>query len=300
MRRQLLALASLMACVSLVRADGLPANVQTAFAKADEIELYSLDPRDRKPDPTKAFHGWKVLGKTTIKDKKHRESLVTALKEGIREQDEKRRQERAKGLLTETGCFMPRHGIRVAHAGKTFDLVICFECQPIKVFVGEKQEESVETTGSPQPTFDQLLRDAGIKLSPSSIRAAFEKASQVELYSLDPIFPEKEADKAFHGWKVLGKLTIKDEKPRKLLAAAVDKGFKEGKEKKDCFQPRHGIRIVSEFQTIDLVICFQCYKTQIVVAENDGVDVSIANSPQPALDKLLTDAGIKLAPKPEK
>ena len=136
---------------------------------------------------------------------------------------------------------------------------------------------------------------------PGDAKTALDKATQIEVYSLDPVFPEEDAKKAFHGWKVLGKTTIKDEKQRKALVVALEKGVKEREDKApECFQPRHGLRVVRDGKTVDLVICFQCYTIQVFVGKEDKRDVLIGRSPQPALDKLLTDAGIKLAPKPEK
>jgi hypothetical protein len=41
------------------------------------------------------------------------------------------------------GCFNPRHGLRLKGGGKSVDLVICFECLQVEVFVnGESAKVS--------------------------------------------------------------------------------------------------------------------------------------------------------------
>src|SRR5262249_13241443 len=102
--------------------------------------------------PKDNFHGWKVLGKTAVKEKADRGKLVEALEKGIKENDG-----------TVAACFNPRHGIRVAKGDKTIDLVICFECFSLEVWKGEERS-SVLTTGSPQKAFDKVLTDAKVPL----------------------------------------------------------------------------------------------------------------------------------------
>jgi hypothetical protein len=121
--------------------------------KAEQFELLSLDPERPKEKPADAFHGWKVLGKTTAKDAETRKKLVAAFKKGVEDND---------GAAA--ACFRPRHGIRVTHDGKTADFVICYECLFMQVFIGDKQEKGLRTTGSPAATFNAVLKDAKVPL----------------------------------------------------------------------------------------------------------------------------------------
>jgi hypothetical protein len=60
----------------------IPESARAALENADQFELLSIDP-DRQQDKTKDdFHGWKVLGKTQIKETDTRTKLVAALKKG--------------------------------------------------------------------------------------------------------------------------------------------------------------------------------------------------------------------------
>src|SRR6476469_10764945 len=89
---------------------------------------------------------------------------------------------------------------------------------------------------------------------------AFDKVTEFDLYSLDPA---KESKEGFHGWAILGKTAVTGELATKVRDS-VKKGIGENKDAKGaCFNPRHGIRIVREKQTYDLVICFQCLQIYI-------------------------------------
>lgn len=140
----------------------IPADVSTALEKADSLVLYSLDPsrepsdKNEKDDPNK-FQGWKVLGKTTVEKKADREKLVAELKKSVAENE---------GIAA--ACFIPRHGIRVEHDKKTFDIVICFQCYSANTFVDNKRTAGFLVTGSPQPAFDAALTAAKVPLPKSS------------------------------------------------------------------------------------------------------------------------------------
>jgi hypothetical protein len=135
------------------RADNqLPADAETILDKASELELYSLDPKERDKKPKDGFHGWKVLGKTTLKKKEDREKVVKAIRKGIADSD---------GSVA--GCFNPRHGLKAKAGGKTVELVICYECHSLEVYVDGKRSV-VLTARSGQPGLDKVLQAAGVKL----------------------------------------------------------------------------------------------------------------------------------------
>lgn len=130
----------------------VPAEVKKLLAKVEQFDLYSLDPegnRDEKDEKT--MHGWKVLGKTTVKDAKTRKDLITTL-------------EKAAGKGSGAKCFEPRHAIRASGGGKTVDLIICFECSWIYIYEGKKQIAVVTVADKVQPTFDKVLKDAKVPL----------------------------------------------------------------------------------------------------------------------------------------
>ena len=134
---------------------------------------------------------------------------------------------------------------------------------------------------------------------PADVKTVLEKADTFELYSLDP--GEESVKDGFHGWKVLGKTTIKDTDVRKEVIAALAKGVadNDGRAAK-CFEPRHGIRVVHDGKTTDLVICFACYQVRVTQGDKRGEGFLTTDSPQATFDKVLKAAGVKLAPKSDK
>ena len=130
----------------------LPKEAKEILEAAESFELYSLDPAGGKlPKDADGFQGWKVLGKTEIKDADTRKKVRAALDKGI-----------AQGIGA-AGCFKPRHGIRATAKDKSVDLVICFECMTIMVMVGDKAQ-AVWTSAAPQKTLNKILRDAKVPL----------------------------------------------------------------------------------------------------------------------------------------
>jgi hypothetical protein len=154
-------LALLIGCVSaLGKADAvaaqgenkLPAAVREALEKAEGMTLLSLDPDEKAGvDAPVQFHGWKVLGKTEVKDKAARAKLVAALVEGA-----------SKKGLEPAKCFNPRHGLHLTYKGKSVDLVICFECAQVRVHGAGADRFLIAR--SPQPALDKILKDAGVPL----------------------------------------------------------------------------------------------------------------------------------------
>lgn len=159
LRISVLAFAALLmvGCTSKSADSKIPENARSALDKADEFELLSLDPDRKQEESEDDFHGWKVLGRTQIKDADTRAKVVAALKKGVGEND---------GIVAR--CFNPRHGIRATYEGETVEFVICFECFQVLVYAGEKGDGSFLTTASPQPVFDDVLREAGVPLAESA------------------------------------------------------------------------------------------------------------------------------------
>jgi hypothetical protein len=139
------------------------------------------------------------------------------------------------------------------------------------------------------------VTSAGSKM-PASAKAVLEQADQFELLSIDPHRPQEKPQDDFHGWKVLGRIQIKDAETRNKLLAALKKGVNDNDGiAAACFDPRHGIRVTHEGKTMDLVICFECFQVQVYAAEKREHDFLTTGSPQRVFDEVLRDAGVPLA-----
>lgn len=131
----------------------LPSTVRSALEQPDRFELLSMgEPDYGKPLPKDLFHRMVILGSTTIDDPDVQTRLVEAVRSGV---------ERIYFLPL---CFNPRHCIRLTKGGVVTDLVICFECEQAQVWRDGKCIDQWTTNASPQPIFDQVLKDNGVPL----------------------------------------------------------------------------------------------------------------------------------------
>lgn len=134
----------------------LSAEAREILEKADSFELYSVKPevaKNESGEGPKLFHDYPVLGKTVIKGANTRKAVRTTLLQAI-----------ASHPKYGAKCFLPRHGLRAMHDGKTLDLLICFECSRISAWSGGK-ETHLLTAGSAQPLLDRILKDANVPLA---------------------------------------------------------------------------------------------------------------------------------------
>lgn len=100
---------------------------------------------------------------------------------------------------------------------------------------------------------------------PSEVNSALELYLSFQVFSLDPVMPVVDKKKDFHGYKILGRKTLKDLSKRKLIAKLLQKKVAfDVSITKGCFNPRHGIRLSEKYRDpIDLLICFECNSIRI-------------------------------------
>jgi hypothetical protein len=125
-------------------------SVVSVLAVPDRLEVLSLMPDPEPKEP--GFYGWNVLGRTVVKDSSRRATIVNALSRGIFEAD------------GEALCFSPRHGVRAKRGKTTVDLVVCFECSKVEVYVDGKQVQALDIDDSPHELLDGVLRAAHVPL----------------------------------------------------------------------------------------------------------------------------------------
>lgn len=170
MKRPMLGLfvvAGIIILLSLFQWQGLdsildPVDMQLRFLQnADKLELISLQPdggaRKPMPDIPPQYEGSKVLGSMEIKDKATITRMVEALRTGIRDHD---------GDIA--ACFWPRHAIRAVKGRLTMEWVICFQCRQIHIHADGDLKVRLRTlvSGTPEPIFDEVLKNAGVPLAP--------------------------------------------------------------------------------------------------------------------------------------
>jgi hypothetical protein len=125
-------------------------DVVTMLETAEEYVLLSVHPIYRIAGPDE---GSLILGSTNVDDRETRDRLNAALVSGLREGG------------AAAACFNPRHAIRLRHGGRASELVICFECRQVNVLGDGQQIARFTISATPQPTFDAVLRAAGVPLA---------------------------------------------------------------------------------------------------------------------------------------
>jgi hypothetical protein len=98
---------------------------------------------------------------------------------------------------------------------------------------------------------------------------------------------------------VLGKVEITDPALRGEVIAAVNRDIRSPHSPQSkCFWPRHVLRIVKDGRAVDVVICFEChgYEVHQDGAPSVGPTPPIGESSKSLLNKILTDAGVPIAP----
>jgi hypothetical protein len=113
--------------------------------------LYSLDPE--APQSTGGFHGYKILGELNLSPESISEA-ASEFKDAV---------ESFKEDMPAMACFNPRVGIRVIKNQKPYDYLLCYECNHLRAFDGEKKYE-FDAAGNPQ-NLNDIFTTANIPIS---------------------------------------------------------------------------------------------------------------------------------------
>ncbi len=137
----------------------IPKNVRELLNAAESLELISLDPDAEKLDEGEKergyFQRWKILGSTVVKDRDARDELVKTIVNGVPDKASE---------LEVALCFIPRHGLRAKVKDSLVEMIICYQCKRINVFVDGKFRRMCVTEKEPQVRLDEILTAAKVPL----------------------------------------------------------------------------------------------------------------------------------------
>ena len=146
--------------------------------------------------------------------------------------------------------------------------------------------------------------DDTFKSNQARIAAAIEKIppSKVKLflYSLNPrpVFGEKtpeNSEKVFYRYPILGRIELTSAEEKRRLLESFAKGVSESDGTVAmCFNPRHGIRIITGTATNDFVICFECQQVQACNFDTANSFLT-SGSPGNVFNQFLDEYHIKKA-----
>lgn len=126
----------------------------------------------------------------------------------------------------------------------------------------------------------------------SEVLAALAAPESVTLFALDP---EGGDETGFHGQSILATATP-DEAAGKAAASSLRSALLDGSRNsfKNCFSPRHGLRVRHGGHVFDFLVCFQCDKAFAYRDDAFLSSITLWGSPE-ILDRLLKPAGQKPA-----
>lgn len=131
---------------------------------------------------------------------------------------------------------------------------------------------------------------------PRDVLDVLETAEQFELLSVNPDFEVRDD---FHGFAILGTMTIADRGTRDELIRALRAGMRSSDGTVlACFMPRHGIRVTRGTEVTDFVICFECQGVRVYQPGTQPKHFTVSKSPEQVFDRVLTEQKVPLAPKP--
>ena len=166
-------------------------------------------------------------------------------------------------------------------------LIVCGGCQtrPVAPTVASNWREKFK--------IDQARIATEIETRPLS-------KTQLFLYSLDPsggIGDDVNTEQVFHGFTILGKAEITIEGDKAALLRAFAQGIRESDGLvAACFNPRHGLRLVTGSSTNDFTICFEC-RSVSVYGFNHGRGFLITASPSGTFNELVDKYHLERAKK---
>jgi len=149
-----------MVMVSALWSRGVPVGQRIPrLSRPEKLTLYSIDGTDDSEANRRArqapgeadFAGYPVLGKMEITSQNDRNQLIAALQNAIAYPDG-----------PPNKCFWPRHAVLAVENGKTFEIVICFQCRQYMLngrgfpLIGRRA----------QPMLNDYLKKAGVPIAP--------------------------------------------------------------------------------------------------------------------------------------
>jgi hypothetical protein len=141
----------------------LPPGASETLRSAKSLEIYLIGippqpmgtPAEGTPKPAadEDFHGNLIFGSTRVTSPQAVKAIVESLIRGVEQDDDE-----------PMGCFFPRHGVRASlSGGSVLDLVICYQCQLMEVYLTGQPVQVYTFADSRQP-LNEALQAAGVDL----------------------------------------------------------------------------------------------------------------------------------------
>lgn len=131
----------------------LPRSVAAILNNPDRFELLSIRSDGMERPSRDGPPRYAVLGRLDVTDSGTRGELVAALKQSL-----------AEGVGAAM-CFRPRHVIRASKGQETAELVFCFECCQVEVYLDGSRRKDLICNHVQRDVFNRTLRSAGVPVA---------------------------------------------------------------------------------------------------------------------------------------
>jgi hypothetical protein len=96
----------------------------------------------------------------------------------------------------------------------------------------------------------------------------------------------------FQGYRILGQVRLEKAEQRKEVATFLGKALHWNILRQAlCFNPRHGLRVVHDKRTLELVICFECNRIEVYEGGEIQETVTVLAEKHEVIERILRDAG---------
>jgi hypothetical protein len=140
-----------------------PPDVAAGLEDTESLVIYLVGVRPQasagQSGEEETFHGYTVFGSARVTSPRAVQSIIGSLLRGVEHQGEV------------MACFYPRHGVRASlRDGRQIDLVICYLCGYMRVYVAREGMEptttmnEVRTADDSRQPLNEVLRAAGVDL----------------------------------------------------------------------------------------------------------------------------------------
>jgi len=134
----------------------------------------------------------------------------------------------------------------------------------------------------------------------ADLNTDLSKAERVEVMRLNPT-PLAEAARqgknTLHGYQIVASAKVETPATRREITGFVGKALHWNRHTMgDCFNPRHGMRIVSGMRTIEFVLCLECHGVDVYVDRTRRAVFDLRSPKENPLERFLRDAENKASP----
>jgi hypothetical protein len=153
-----------------------------------------------------------------------------------------------------------------------------------------------------EPTLEKEEWAVKNKHSITELTKWLQKAERLEVFRLNPKRLAEDSTAAtpsFHRHEILTKGPVETAEQRKEVVSFVAKTLHWNHQRAAlCFNPRHGLRISAEEQTLDFLICFECWRVEVFEGDNLRATIALSQPKDNAIEQILQEIEKKAKERP--